>query len=605
MKKITLILISLALMVAIFAPTLVYASTTAVEDRDTVHFIAPTAITVVGNNLFVADKIEDNKTTLLSFEIDDDLSVNFKSTCEIDGVVTALSNDGVNTVYAIMGKSVTEIAVSNGNAALTDVVYDGFENDVVGFVNSKYGEETKVDTLFALTNNLLRRNNSGVFGNATNDNWTDTKGCIALNEVVFYVYKSAASNGYLCSGYTSEGYILANSLAITEPIGIFEYDGKVAFFSQHSIYYVNDISMGYWTNNQAFQGNALETLIGDTGDKTIADVAIKENGDDDATVFVLNEGINKIDIYTNQANGYVVTDTIGSDMVSKAVPTKYTSFTLARPSGYPANIVYKTVDEATSIESIYTDVDEYKEYVILGYEGDENSHYYYVMIGDKFGWVKKSDKWTVVNTQFGEQTTTTEAKFTSLNAVTVYELPHENSKTTTVTQTASSMKTVKVLQKFTEGEQVWYYVEYDEGKTGFVKSDIVGHFKTKPIAETVVVKGERKINSSLFSAVNLYASSELAEGEEVADANDNPVKLYSGDKVTLIRDEGKVAYIMLLHSNGNKDFGWVDASRLIGVHQITTNAIVGLSLVGFALALAAILVTVYFKRKKRIKANKD
>lgn len=614
MKKFTLILIALALIATCFVTSVAFAETdTPTEERDSVHFIAPTAMTVAGSHLFVADNIEDNKTALLCFKVNDDLSVDLVSTCEIDGVVSGLSNDGENTVYAIMGKSVTGITVQNGVAALTNVIYDGFENNVVGFVKGNYNGSA---TLFALTNNLLRRNNTtGAFGNATNDNWIDTKGCIALGDIVFYVYNSAANNGYYCSGYTSEGYILGNSLPITEPLGIVEYDGKVAFFSQHSILYVNDISMGYWTNNQEFQGNALETLISDTGDKTIADVAIKDNGDGNSTIFVLNEGINKIDVYTKQDNAYAVTDTIGSDMVSKTVPTKYTSYTLARPNGYPANIVYKTSDEQTSIEKIYTDVAEYKEYIILSYEGEENSRYYYVMIGDKFGWVKKSGgeqttpstdpTLTVIDTQFGDQTEETEAKFVSLNAVYVYDLPRESANQTTVTQSATARKTVKVLQKFVDGSKVWYLVRYDEEKTGFVKADAIGQFSTKPKDEPTSIEGDKKINSSLFAAVNLYVTKELTKGEESVDSDGNPVKLYSGDKVTVVRIEDKAAYVMILHSNGVKDFGWVEANRLIAPNQITTNAIVGLSLLGFAIVLAGTLVIVYLKRKKKIKANKD
>lgn len=596
--------VCLLLIALCFVPLTAFA-----EEQDSVHFINPTAITVANDCLYVADVVEDNKTALLCFKADGNSSVSLQSTCEIDGVVTDLSNDGQNTIYAILGKSVAEITVENGVATPNGKVYDGFEKEVTGFVK---GQHNGNDTLFALTNDLLRRNNAtGEFGKATNNNWTETKGCLSLNGIVFYVYKSV--NGYLCSGYNSDGFILSNSLSLTEPLGIIEYCGKTAFFSKHSITHVNDISMDYWTSNQPFQGNALETLVSDTGDKTIADVAIKNNGSDDATLFVLNEGINKIDIYTKQNNAYTVTDTIGSDVVDKTPPTTYTSFTLVRPNGYPANIVYKTNAES-SVKEIITDA---KEYVILGYDGDENSHYYYVLAGDKFGWVKKSDnanspaddgKLTIVkNNPSGIDGFVGETKFVSLNAVYVYKLPLESSSRETVNQSANAMKSVTVLQEYKEGDTIWYYVSYDEGKTGFVKKSDVGEIRITTQTPPTKVEGLRKINSSLFSAVSAYNTKEMSEDDFATDSDEKPIKLYSGDRVTLIKIEGNSAFVMIQHDSDNSKncYGWIDAGRLIGVHDITTNAIVGLSLLAVAIALTAVLLIIYFKRKKKVRANKD
>jgi len=389
------------------------------------------------------------------------------------------------------------------------------------------------------------------------------------------------------------------------PKGLFDINGKVALYDDTSVCTLEESS----ANITALNTLTLNELYGT--DCKISDVSAY--GD---RIFILNTK-NQIDIFDKKDDAYdtVNYSTIGSDTVDKAVPTAFTSFTLVRPKGYPANIVYKTNDEATSIEKIYTEATEYDKYIILGYDGDTYSNYYYVMIGDKFGWVKKNngaaatpendDKLTVINNRFSNELFDYETKFISLNSIYVYDLPLANSHKTAISQTASQMKTIKVLQYFNEGEQVWYYVSYDDNARGFVRSQDVGMFHISAKNEIVTTQGLKKINSSLFSAVNLYATAELSQQDKIADETGKEIKLYSGDRVTLIETEGNAAFVMVLHNDGAKDFGWVEASRLINVHQITTNTIVGLSLLAFAVALAAILLTVYFKRKKKIKANKE
>ena len=91
--------------------------------------------------------------------------------------------------------------------------------------------------------------------------------------------------------------------------------------------------------------------------------------------------------------------------------------------------MYKTTDASTSISEIKTDYTG--QFIILDFEGAEDLPFYYVLIGDKFGWVQKSDgvtlpqndsRLTIVNTQIS-QDVTYKAKFTSLNTVFIYRCP--------------------------------------------------------------------------------------------------------------------------------------------------------------------------------------
>lgn len=607
-KRICLSAAALCLILAAvcFAPLVGFA--TEASEQDTVHFINPTAITAVGDCLYVADNVEEGKTALLCFKVDG-INTTLLWTTELNERINGLYGYTNGTkeseiLYAVCGNKVMEIATSPdaNNKPVTKKTYAVNGHDIVGFTKGRYNSG---DVEFALTDRLLRYDSANdTFVNATQGVLPDTKGCVSLGDIVFYVYNNGGK--FICGGYKSNSSFLDGSVEIaTEPIGITVFGNSIAFFSKHSVMYVNTVTMENWTNNRPMQGNAIEYLVADTGDRTILDVAI--TGD---VMFILNENINKIDVYSIADGTAAKTDNvIGSDVVEKEVPSSYDSFTLAHPNGYPANIVYKTTGK-DSIEEIITDA---KEYVILGYEGEENSHYYYVMIGDKFGWVKKSDnatspatdnKITVINNNVsGSGLVETVGKFNSLNAVYVYELPLKNADYTTVTQTASSMKEVKLLQKFTEGEQIWYYVSYDDDKTGFVKEDVIGQIRNVAKTDDIKSMGDKKINSSLFAAVNLYATEDMSENSVVHDADGNVIKLYSGDWVTLVEEKGDVAFVMVLHSDGEKDFGWIESDRLINVHQITTNAIVGLVLLAVAIALATVLLIVYFKRKKIIKRN--
>ena len=103
----------------------------------------------------------------------------------------------------------------------------------------------------------------------------------------------------------------------------------------------------------------------------------------------------------------------------------------------------------------------------------------------------------------------------------------------------------------------------------------------------------------------MYLSPELEESELVHDKDGNLIKLYSGDRVTVVLEQDGKSYIQVRKTDGTCSFGWVESNRLIGLHAITSNAIVGLSLLAVAIALSSLLLIVFFKRKKRIKANKD
>ncbi|MBQ2894238.1 MAG: SH3-like domain-containing protein, partial [Clostridia bacterium] len=332
---------------------------------------------------------------------------------------------------------------------------------------------------------------------------------------------------------------------------------------------------------------------------------------------ILNDN-NQLQVYqlVDGADGSALSAThtvIGSDQVKTAVPTTYTGFTLAKSSGYPTNIIYKTADDNTSIGSILTK-DQVTEFVILDYAGAENSGYYYVFVNGKFGWIKKSDNATtpdtdgkieIVNTKVSDKVTYN-AKFNSLGKVYVYDLPCSNDNIRklidTVEQTGDEMTEVKILQQFKEENVTWYYVEYLEGKRGFVKSTDIGQFTATYVGPMDAVV-DKQINASLFNAVTLHMTKELLPDSMFSFDGINPVKLYSGDWVKLIEvdEQAGAALIQVVCENGETAFGWVESSRLVEIDAITTNAIVGFVGLGIAVILAIIFASVFISRKKKVR----
>ena len=268
-------------------------------------------------------------------------------------------------------------------------------------------------------------------------------------------------------------------------------------------------------------------------------------------------------------------------------------------------------------------------FIVLGYDGSSACPYYLVLVGDRFGWVMKSDgatapedddKITVLSSRVNE-TVDMKAKLTSPGDVYVYDLPYDGDRATKIkyTQSAQNLTEVSLLQTFrqtvstdaqgdaTTVDLVWYLVSFEQPDgtetKGFVKQSDIGYFSVDP-KSTIgleVHKANLKINATLFEAVTVYATADLTKGAELYNAKGNIVKLYSGDRVFLLSksDNGLAAEICILHNDNTADYGWIDASRLIDANQITANTIAGLSFLGGACLLAILLLVVFKVKKKK------
>ena len=611
MKKIFGICICLILLIgAIVAPTAVFADESTTNTSVTIHFLNPTAIAVVGDSLFVADNVDKdaNKSVILGFSISESQAT-YRDTIELDGNVTNLSRKGDAGLYAILNDKVIEFTVGN-NAKLTEKTVFYAEGELSGFVDCVYAPSGANYTEYFLAQLGLYRNDDRVWAEPKLSSY---KSSVAIGDNVYYLQidnGKAVSKRYdgRAHGFRDDVYNNKNgfgNLADT-PLGLFAWGDNVGVFSKDKVHFV-EITTQDCSFAQLMDYNKVNT--------SEEKINIKDVEASNGRLFVLNDK-NVVEVYAGEADNMSLVYSVGSDMVDQAVPHGFNSFTLVQSKGYPANLVFKT-NEDTTIPELVTDAEEY---IILGYEGDENSLYYYVLTNDNhFGWVQKTnykkvngeltdDKLEVINTDVTrddnvEYTT----KFASLNAVYLYSLPRsiDAFRAETFQQTASAMPDVTVKQRFTEGETVWYYVSFEvDGttKTGFVQEEYLGEFRMKVNEENIRVIEDRKINSTLFEAVKLYLypDKDLRNDDNLVTTDNGIVKLYSGKRVTVISEdeENGVAFIQIQGSNGSGNiYGYVELSRLIGIHAITTNAIVGLSLLAVAIVLTTTLVVVFVKRR--------
>lgn len=625
MKKLLLTLICV-LVVALCLPTFALADTTTAQAND-VHFIAPTGIALVGDYLLVSDSVADNQSAILCFDVANGNAHVF--THLLDKQATNLSSSN-GRLFVIFADSFVEYAIADDNKSLVEVETFALAGAIDVCVGKLGTEGNLADTIYFLQSgangdSLKYVKADKTAGTINGMTVATAHGCLAMsdgtNNYVYIAGKNADNTNSITRwgcvwGWDIEGDKLnANGVSYA---GTFELLGLATNNREYPVVY-GAKSM----YNLNFDGNSAYVATQGFEDFSAQEYRFIKVTSNQNYFVILNDN-NQINIFELvEKNGEPAlsdnSSTIGSDLVKTAVPTTYTSFTLAKSTGYPTNIVYKTNDGDTSIESILTN-NQVNEFIILGYSGYENASYYYVFVNGKFGWIKKSDDATtpdtdakieVVDTKVSDKVTYN-AKFNSLGMVHIYNLPSSDKtvrkELEQVQQTASSMTSVKILQQFKETEKniVWYYVEYGQGKYGFVKSSDVGQF-TATLAEPVDAVVTKQVNASLFNAVTLHMTKDLdPETVLTYDGNsENLVKLYSGDWVNVIEvdEESGASFVQVLDPNGNDHiYGWVETARLADINAITTNAVVGFVALGIAIVLAIVFCTVFVSRKK--KANK-
>ncbi len=577
MKRVIVAVLILSVTLAAFLCAAVYAEENLPEaDGQNIYLVNPSSLAYANGSLYISDNVTESRCVIHKIDVSGSVPF-YVSGSEIDGNVINLAYG--DTLYAVMSNKIV--------TPLADKPPVG-----VAAADAAYSQEK----LYYLSDGTLYERNCETGRDVSRDNTAvNAKALCVTDSYVYYLYGNTWATLEIATGGQTSRVAVENYA----PKGIFALDsGSAALFSDSGVY-------------TAAADSALLFEI-QSGNRII-DAAGGENA-----VYVLN-GENKVVKYQKSGGGYTLTEgyEIGSDEVNYAVPdmADFASFTLAQSNGYPANIVYKTADSSTSVPTLIDSLGE-KTFIIIGYDGDRNCDYYYVFVDNAFGWIKKSasnaagdSKITVIATEL-DGMSSFEAKLMTANAAYIYHLPvASESKTNflkqTVTQSADNPITVSLLQKFTASDGVeWYYVNYG-GKTGFVQTADVGRIYSTGLKDDVLLQGgDKKINATLFDSVSVFLTEEMKEGEFTTDkVSGERLKLASGTIVKIVQKGENACFVQIVNSDGTTHEGWVASSYLINPDALTTNAIVGLSLLGAAVIIAAVFAVVFAKRKKNAQNN--
>ena len=164
-----------------------------------------------------------------------------------------------------------------------------------------------------------------------------------------------------------------------------------------------------------------------------------------------------------------------------------------------------------------------------------------------------------------------------------------------------------MLQAFVAGDDTaWYFVKYPTANGvdfGFVLQGNVGSLSVSqaPNAEVVLEQEDphMKINASLTDGVSIYVSKDMLETNLLTDKDGNVVKLETNTRVGVITRLEDVSYVQVVYPDGTIYYGWVENHHLIGTNAMTTNTVVGISLISVAILL--IVTTTAIVRKRQMK----
>lgn len=630
MKKFTVICVLMIIVILAVVPSVAMADIVNATGGN-VCLINPIAITSIGDYIFVADDVDVNHSVILCFNIARGTpSYKFtysserriKNLSEADGKLCVIYQDGISVFEVsdtVFKTPYTTYAVEN----VVDMTFGKYQSETMHYATYVLNNEDLFYTYQDDTTQSFKPTDYSLeFEEITSCLYVDNNSDDSLNGYVYCIWDYDIKRFNTATGQWGLRQDDFNKLGVyaTELMvkGIFNYQingvWQIGLYSDTAINKLEKRHYGL-AGDREWEYGAMEAVPLDRSDTdvTILDVCYSAN-----KLFVLNAN-KQVEIYAFDAekSAFVRQEvSIGTDMIAigDALPTNFTGFFLAQSLGYPTNIVYKTTDPATSVTSIIPDYKD--EFIILDFEGSEFLPFYYVLIGDKYGWVKKSDgavtpgsdpKIQPINTNINPAVpdVTYKAKFISANTVFVYELPISGSSRTEFHQTVTTPKDVTILQVFTEkaaNETVeWYYISYEDAEgneqKGFIQSGLVGQFYTTSNGSGNIYGEDKKINASLFEAVNIFATSDMSEQATIHDKDGNVIKLYSGTFVKVISEEGDASYIEV-KINGTATYGWIQSDKLINRISMTTNAIVGLSILGAAIVIGVTFAIVFTKRKK-------
>lgn len=544
-----------------------------------IHFVNPCDVFTYDSHVYVLDKVDDSNSILHRFDYSGADRVSYSISGAYDKIY--IDND---VVYLLTADRVSWGTLSgnqyNQTGSFTDAntinAKDFTYSSLCGIIclgessvyviqdneriNTRFDNDTVVScvkqgtSLFVLTNLIVREfviRNSGI---------------------------SDAENDRVLSSIPSlSGKTLQKALTFT--LGTATYNC------------VSDLNYVFELN-----GNTLFGLLPSNSTNSIKSFAVDAINSTTLAVFEIQND-NKLYryTYTKNSESFVLSESdrfvIGSDTIVQAAPSvsSINSFVLATSTGYPTNYIYKIGNDANSItEAVSLTHDEI--FVILNYDGSNTSKYYYVLYGDKFGYIEKaSGTDTKINSINTSVTSTAKS-----NAAHLYSFPTIQDQYKIIGLPRDT--DISIANIFEFNGETWYYVNcsyQDTEYNGFVRATTVYNLTGGNYTANVITK---RANPAIGQQVAMYA--DIAFVLPSIDVEGNDIMLPVGTRVNVIKTENGISYVQV-EKDGNYYFGYVDDSLLIQ-HGMTNYLALGLSLLIVAAALTIYLIIMIKRRKAHL-----
>ncbi|MDD4833018.1 MAG: hypothetical protein PHI78_05015 [Clostridia bacterium] len=524
---------------------------------NTVYLVQPKDVYYDGGSIYVVDIINDGADTVIH-QIKSDLTS--RVSYYIDGVTEKISVDGLS-LYVMQKDKIQLYGIDATTGTLANGVLIPAVN-VKDFIVVKNGTSTIV---YYITDRYFYQYNISTKNLKRLYILTDIRSISYVNGKVAIIYGDTCMTYTDANGFDEDIITLSDGCEKAFSIGTYTY---------------------FYNGTTVYDQNANAVLNVENG---IIETAVFGN-----YLYVLGND-KKILQYSHSDGVFTLVENfvIGDDKIDLLVPSDFTDFTYAYATGYPTNILYEASQSSNPASyKLLTDEDKF---ILLHYDGMEDSDYYYVFYKGAFGWLEKSAAEISVD-KLHTYDTTYDFVGEAVATAYIYSLPFYDDNGTYAVENVPKGTIFTITDRYenlADSNAEWFYASYEiDGivKSGFIRQSLVTNLSLAP--ETKITR--YTVNTDLTNQLGLYEDIDLTE--PVTDEAGNPVVLTSGKQVSVISMDETTAFVQV-DVDGVKYFGYIDATKLIK-DGLTNYIALGLVL-GILVILGVVFFVIMAKRRKK------
>ncbi len=582
-------LIATAILVA-YPKGSVFAAAT---DDKTGSLVAPTAIAAYGDNLFIADCIEEDGdfyTVVHRLTTDEETDLFADKT--VKGKPIALACDDKNLFVTLSDGIYVCDYTQPSPAATKAVTQNGIKCSALGgdylfYVYPDAGDAS-VSHIAAYSPTDSQPKDTYP---STEENLLIAPTALAPNTVAMYYGDGFSKAACLSVGDSSVKFV-SSPKPFTLTAGskkVFLHNGTAYGYDSRNVFkFVNntDDFNEFWTN-----GGVLikDVAVGDDKMFLLADYEIK-SVDGKQNAYYQKPRVFTVDVSDMTSVVFDQTKQYGASQLDFDIPAfTVNDVKIATVKGYPSNIIYTTKDKEKSIEkSRFAPTDK-----ILVLAKDKG--YVYVCFGNKYAWIKDSDK--IIYDVIPAPTELGAITFVPTN---LYKLPFADDSLLTGEQIPKLSK-VTVVTEY-GGYKLIKYAKESGDVYGFAQNACIGVNRQQ---KTYVSYTRYAANPKAGHAMTLFNTQLCQADDLVTDSAGNPVKIKSGQQVRLYEktSDGKCFIGVLVNNTLYKGYLENDSQLKNYAKGLTNTQVLAIALFAILILVVVFLIVMRIRSKHHNKQS--